>query len=427
MATKRNLTRLLFVAILPLLSGPALAGGSEPKQVTGELSVVDGVRVLRLWGTLSKQGFAQGYLIGQDVVDLWDGFLSSGAVGGSPQGYEEAVLPKLGIMVIAPRYEAELRGILAGLEARAGGPVQLPSVGRAFRYEDLVAANCVPDLSRLGCSSFAAWGSMTKGGKTLAGRNMDWYPIPALAGTQIIVARAAPPDSDRLGWVSVTWPGVIGCLTGMNSEGVSIATHDARGFKPTTATGYTPYILTFRDAIESAKAATAFADVAQVLRKRACTVGNNMMVTRPYTGAGPAAAVFEFDGDHTHTNGVTERLPDANVPYLACTNHYRKRTPPVTCGRFAKIDSVLASTLQDAQQYLDRETAWTLLDSVAIAEIATHHSVVFEPNASLMHVALMTDGKPAPQCRPAALNVSELIPGARSAAHSARKGKHVPD
>jgi hypothetical protein len=63
---------------------------------------------------------------------------------------------------------------------------------------------------------------------------------------------------------------------------------------------------------------------------------------------------------------------------------------------------------------LDVAGAWKLLQDVAQPgsagfPILTHHSVVFEPDRRLMHVAFSTGGKAAPLSRPIDLDVAELL------------------
>ena len=147
---------------------PASAAGPRQTKVNGTLTEIDGIPVLRVWGTPQERGFAYGYLVGKDIVRLVNGFLASGTIL-DVEGYDNRILPRLNLMKVPPEYEAELRGMLAGIEARAGGPVEVPAIGRPVRYEDLVAANSMGDMLRAGCSSFAAWGRMTRDGHTLAG------------------------------------------------------------------------------------------------------------------------------------------------------------------------------------------------------------------------------------------------------------------
>ncbi|MGB2988317.1 MAG: hypothetical protein WBE26_20800, partial [Phycisphaerae bacterium] len=60
---------------------------------------------------------------------------------------------------------------------------------------------------------------------------------------------------------------------------------------------------------------------------------------------------------------------------------------------------------------LTTKRAWNMLGGVSIEGIITHHSVVFEPNKRLMHVAFAENGKHAPKCKAVTLDVAKLLAG----------------
>jgi len=398
-----------FMSVLLLLTS-VVAGPPEVK-VNGTLTEIDGFRVLRVWGTPDERGFAHGYLLGEEMPRFLDGFLATGTILDA-EGYKNHVLPRLDLIKIQPEHEAELRAMLAGIEARAGGPVNVPVLGRPIEYDDLRAANCMGDMLRTGCSSFAAWGPMTKDGHTVGGHNMDWPTCPALEGSQLVIVHVPPPDSETLGWVGIFWPGLIGCTTGMNAEGVSVAMHDSNSPAPSGSGDFTSSTLLYREAIESAHAKTAIKDISQVLANRRTLPGYNMMVTRPYIGNGPGAVVFEHDGDRANGNGSTLREPDGPDTFLACTNHSRKRYEPRPGVRYPRLASGLDRIAGSGGRHqLDVNRAWKMLQGVPIEGIISHHSAVFEPNKKLMHVAMAEGGKHAPQCKKVTLDVSALLAG----------------
>lgn len=401
----------LTISLILSVSSAGLADANQTKavEVNGTLTQIDGLSVVRVWGTPAEQGFALGYLIaGDDFGPMVDAVLRSGVLG-DVKDYAEHVLPRLGKMDVPRKYEEQLKGLLAGIEAKIGGPVELSSLGRSLTYEDLVVINCMSDLVRTACSSFAAWDEMTEDGGTLAARNMDWPPIPALIGTQIVVAYIPPPESDTLGWVGITWPTFIGCLTGMNSEGVAIWTHDTGGHAASVDRGFTPYSMTYRETLESARAETAVQDVSGVLTNRRTIVGSNMMVARPNAGTAPTAMVFEFDGDLTDGQGVTLREPEGGESYIACTNHFRKRSPAMECGRYASLVQRLDEVAGNGDEHVTQEMAREMMRTVSATGF-THHTVVFEPDKRLMHVAVAESaGKDAPLCEAVTLDVAELL------------------
>jgi hypothetical protein len=409
---RRSRGWFLVLCIGLALSTAVYAGEGKP-EVNGTLTEIEGLTVLRVWGTPAERGFAHGYLMAEQIATVMDQYLRDGPLGqGSIEHYEKHTLPRIAMMKIDPVHEAEMRGILEGTEARLGGPVQMPILGRTLRYEDIVAVNCTGDLCRSGCSSFAAWGEMTPDGGTIGARNMDWPVIPCLLDTQIILVNVPEPDSGKLGWVSITWPCYIGVTTGMNTEGVTVATHDAGGYAASISSGFTPYGWTFRRALEEGHAATAKDDIARVIREGVSIVGNNMMVTRPFTGDGPGAYVFEFDGNVSLDGGLTIREPEPGESYLICTNHFRKRVEPREGVRYGMLSRMLETVAKrPGKLHVDTKRAWKSIGGVSCDDTLTYSSAVFEPNKGLMHVALTKSRRHAPKCRKVTLEVAKLVKG----------------
>jgi hypothetical protein len=400
------LRRFIILPLVCLIAivAPLTAAAVEVK---GELTEVNGARVLRVWGTPKEQGFAQGYLFGEDVKRVFPQILVMmySIVGAT---YEEYWLPKLQKMTIAPRFEEELRGMIEGIEAKVGGEVDLPGLGHKLRYEDLVLINCIGDVVRSGCSSFAAWGSMTEGGGTIAARNMDWPDMPPLIGTQIILVRMPAPGSKDLPYAAITWPTYIGVITGINAEGVMVAAHDADGHAPTLDKGFTPSGFIYRRVLESAHAKTARDDAARVIRESNAIVGSNMVITMPSIDGGPSAFVCEHDGDKNDGGGLTIRDPEPGESFFVCTNHFRKRSPPEDCSRYSTLTTRLKEIAADGKR-VTVDDGWKLLESVIPEHLLTHHSVVFEPNKMLVHIAFAEPGKSGPKCKHATLDVAELL------------------
>ncbi|MFQ5411503.1 MAG: C45 family autoproteolytic acyltransferase/hydrolase, partial [Phycisphaerae bacterium] len=365
----------------------ARATAPDAVAVKGLLSEIEGVRVLRVWGTPHERGYAHGYHMARDILALFEGYLKGESNGGKAAAYQMASMMVSRIMKIEPRYEQELRGMREGIEARLDGETTVSALKRKLNYTDLVAINCIPDSSRLGCSSFAAWGRLTKEGHTLAGRNLDWIRIDALEDNQIILCHLREPGNKSVaGWVSVTWPGLIGCLTGMNERGVTVSMHDAPSDPPEVPAGFTPRAFALRDAIEAAHSSTTIAerDILKVLRHRRVAVGNIVSVTTPFmpersgvSQTGPALAI-EYDGVTSRSGGVTLRSSTISwAPartrnrgcirlmggemFQICTNHYRQRGAAVSCDRYKTIKRRLGS-LESAGKMLDVEGAWKILD-----------------------------------------------------------------
>ena len=380
------------------------------EEVNGTLTEIEGISILRIWGTPWEQGYAHGYLIAEDIVTMLDNFIKRSVFGLNADTWENEVIPAISRFNIEQRFDVELQGMLAGIEARAESEVNIPSLGRALQYKDLAAINIGPDFFGIQCSSFAGWGPIITDGNTITGRNFDWQEVPGVFEKQFVIVYVSTAGSQRFGFVTINWPGIIGCFTVMNSEGVTLNINDTNGYPPAQTSGFHPRILIYREAIESAHAGIALNDVENVLKARITSTPQNLMITMPYSGDNQGSVVFEYDGNLTVDGGVTVREPDSTKFFQICTNHCRQRKQPTECWRFSLLSGQLESIAASrGVEHLTQEKAWELLDNVAVNN-PTHHRVVFEPNQKLVHVALSVVN-PAPQCNAVTLNVSELLKG----------------
>lgn len=380
------------------------------EDVNGSLTEIEGISILRIWGSPWEKGYAHGYLIAEDIVTMLDNFISGNTFGLNADKWENEVMPAISIFNIEQRFEEELQGMLAGIEARAGGKVNIPALDRSLKYDDLAAINIGPDFFGIECSSFSAWGSMTADSNTITGRNFDWQEIPGVFEKQYVIVYVSTVGSNRLGFVTINWPGIIGCFTVMNAEGVTLNINDTNGYPPIQTFGFYPRILIYREAIESAHAVTAINDIENILKARMTSTPQNLMITMPYGGNNQTSAVFEYDGNVLINSGVTTRKPDSTKFFQICTNHCRERKQPIVCERFSLLSGELENiAASGGTDHLTREKAWELLEGVAQGS-GTHHRVIFEPNQKLMHVSLSVV-IPALQYNAVTLNVSELLQG----------------
>jgi len=395
-------------------SSPTEPTGNEwlsvSEEVNGTLTEMNGIPVLRVWGTNYEQGYANGYLTAPDIIDYLQNSLVGGLYGYNASTYEN-ILASLNRMIIDQRYREEMQGMFDGIQARSDDPVIIPLLERELRLNDILTMNCALDFRPIMCSSFAAWGEMTSDGGTITGRNDDWPPISTLSSIkQLIVIHSFPSGSERLGFVSINTPGDIGCPTGMNAEGVTINRNAGNGSPSSAASSYYPRYLTYRTAIESAHAGTVVRDVKNVLEGRQTDGTIILMMSFPFTGNNKGSVVFEYDGNLSITNGVTVREPGASNSFQITTNHYRERRQPVDCERYTLLIGELNEiAVSGGTMHFTTEKAWNLLESVCAGGGLTLDSTVFEPNKKLMHVAFAENGVSAPSCRVVTLNVAELI------------------
>lgn len=435
LSAKKTLILSLMFLFLPAVSlgssdeipGAVLVRGMQ-LPIKGHLRHVEGVPVLTVWGTPWEQGFAHGYIFCDRITGFFDEFLSKEIGMLSPKEYEEWHI-KLSWLKMPSEHEAEMRGMLEGMEARAGGPVRINAVKRQMRYEDLVMANSMGDMSRLAmkCSSFAVWGSMTEDTCTLSARNYEWPEYEAMKGKGIVLVRLPPPGSGALGTVSVFYPGLLGVISAMNAEGVNVCTHDSSCSNPFSIPwGFTPITLLYREVLERARSAFAVEDITRVLAKNTTITGNNMMVSRPCAGWFAGGFVVEHDPCLDQDRGATVREPDEGKDYVICTNRFFTREVPSSvklapCERFEKLTRKLDEIANNPDlPRITLEKVWELAESVPIEGLVTYHRIVFEPDKKLMHVAFPADGEPVKRIT---LDVAKLLKRDEAGARKTAAGK----
>ncbi|MFC2089055.1 C45 family autoproteolytic acyltransferase/hydrolase [Calditrichota bacterium] len=378
------------------------------EDVNGNLQDINGIQVMKLWGTAYEQGYAHGYLKAPDFVAFIDEYLADPIARFNRNDWETG-LEMLDIFEYPAAYEDELQGILDGMEARAGGEVPIQAFQRVLTINDLRGLQS--DLDKIQCSSFSAWGAMTSDGGTITGRNMDYDPIAVMMESQMIIVRIPSAISEKLAWVAISWPGEIGCTTGMNEEGVTVSQQDVYRYPPTATDRFTPDNLVHRLIIESAHAATVVQNIENILQSHYVATGCAPMISWPYTGDSTASVVPEFDGKVSITNGYSIRQPQEGQAFQIVANHFRERIPPMQdCWRYNLIENRLLQISASAGvEHVTTNVAWDLLANTPIAETVSMHSVVFEPNKMLMHVAFSENGQHAPNCTKVTFDIGDLL------------------
>lgn len=197
----------------------------ENVEVNGLLEEVKGVRVLRVWGSHQEMGFAQGYLLADELVDLFENVLFDTMLANFPRQWTyERVVNRMNEQILWPEgYREEMEAIIQGMEAALG---ELPVItherieaGSVVVNADMIALlNAHTDLIDLprDCCSFAAWGSTTGDGLVRVGGSQQgaWGPLH-----EVVLLMVRQP-TDGLSTVCSNVPGSLTCMRGLNETGV---------------------------------------------------------------------------------------------------------------------------------------------------------------------------------------------------------------
>jgi len=166
--------------------------------------------------------------------------------------------------------------------------------------------HALQDLALVGCSSFAAWGEKSEDGNLILGRNFDFYAGDDFAKDKI-VAFINPKEGHP--FMMVTWAGMIGAVSGMNIEGLTVTINAAKSKVPLVAK--TPISILTREILQYA---STLDQAIAIAKKRKVFVSESILVGSAKDGK---AIIIEVTPDDF---GVYE-VPNSNQ--LICSNHFQ--------------------------------------------------------------------------------------------------------
>lgn len=365
------------------------------REVNGVVREVEGVEVLTVWGTSYEMGYAHGYLLGPRIMELWDREL----VRGQWEVYANVLPQILELAAILPRHQAELTGMLAGMADNPEVELYVPELGRDFGLDDLSALNCA-DFNR--CEAMAVWGELTEDGSTITARNFGYAVVPytypgttMFDNTLLIAYDPSRPNGRR--HFTVSWPGVIGCITGMNEAGVTLYINNGedgvdvlQSPNPPTPHSLSPCILTLREILEAGDCADPVYGAFEMLQSVRLFKGYIITVASPHTGSDvETAGVIEADSE-----GLVLRLPSDTHPLtpnriFACTV-YQKYHPVRYDIQYRSMQMGVSLVTDGGARNLRDNTVRAImaLASSVGGMSATQHSVIFHPNDLSFNVYL---------------------------------------
>jgi predicted choloylglycine hydrolase len=251
--------------------------------------------------------------------------------------------------------------------------------------------HALQDLALVGCSSFAAWGEKSEDGNLILGRNFDFYAGDDFAKDKI-VAFVNPKDGHP--FMMVTWAGMIGAVSGMNREGLTVTINAAKSKIPLMAK--TPVSILTREILQYA----ATLDEAVVIAKnRKVFVSESIMVGSANDGK---AIIIEVT---PHSFGIYE-VPNSNQ--LICSNHFQSVELKNDENNQLQIENSHSKyrfermeQLFDANPKIDPQIAADILrnkeglnnlplgygNEKALNQLMAHHAIIFKPKERLVWVS----------------------------------------
>ena len=366
------------LAILLVLSASVAWSQNPPLEVKGHLRSIDGIDFVFVHGNLEEQGYAEGYLAGDKILELFEGFVLHKSNLPFSFMWDRLILPRARKRAEVPGWTREYCAALhRGMRAHFPKLTKIERLGRELEVDDLVALCLVPDIMGLMCSSFAVWNDQAPGGGPIVGRNLDYKSTPALLKNTFVTVHG--PRKNRAGWLSIGW-GSFGCLTGISDRGVFLAIHDVPRSRIKGET-FTPRVTALQELLETlVPSADTLKDVAKTLRSHRYGMGGNVMIAWKGSETTRGAVIAELSPAKKLADGVKLRGPTSGKSHVACSNHHRiVKGEPRRCWRYEALRAGAAKT---APSGLGSKQAWELIEQSKVN--STLYQVVVDLNTGTL-------------------------------------------
>lgn len=251
--------------------------------------------------------------------------------------------------------------------------------------------HAMQDLMMVGCSSLAVWNENTEDGDLLIGRNFDFYVGDDFAKNKLI--EFVEPENG-IPYMSVSWPGMIGVVSGMNKEGITVTINAGKSKIPLTAK--TPISFVTREILQFAK---NIDEAIAIAKKRKVFVSESILVG---SANDKSAVIIEVSPDNFGIYKVE------NSSKIVCTNHFQsdaykddKRNQKHIVEshseyRYEKLNELLqenpklnpekmASILRDKSGLKGEKIGYG--NEKALNQLLAHHAVIFSPEKKLVWVS----------------------------------------
>ncbi|GAB0156375.1 acyl-CoA--6-aminopenicillanic acid acyl-transferase [Chryseobacterium sp. Alg-005] len=251
--------------------------------------------------------------------------------------------------------------------------------------------HALQDLAMVGCTSLAVWNENTEDGDLLIGRNFDFYVGDDFAKNKVV--EFVKPEQG-IPYMSVSWPGMIGVVSGMNQEGITITINAGKSKIPLTAK--TPISLVTREILQYAK---NIDEAITLAKKRKVFVSESILVGSAHD---KNAVIIEV----SPTNFGVYRVQNSSQVF--CTNHFQSEAykndqrnqkhiiESHSEYRYEKLQELLqqnkklnpekmAAILRDQSGLKGEKIGYG--NEKAINQLLAHHAVIFSPQKKLVWVS----------------------------------------
>ncbi len=290
---------------------------------------------------------------------------------------------------ILPEFKAEIYGSSAYMADKFD--YIAPKYQRVLNYHaahDI--GHALQNMNLVGCTSFAVKDSTAENGKLLIGRNFDFYFGGDFAKDQIVAFYR--PDSGYQ-FMSITWAGFSGVVSGMNEKGLTITLNSAKSAIPSK--GKTPVSIIAREVLQYA---ANIDEAYTIVKKHPTFIAETFLIG---SAADKKAALIEKSPDKTDiiyqsdtpliaTNHFqSDSLADTplNLEYMSeGVSTYRQNRVEQLIDSLKPLNETKVASILRNQKGLDGKDIG-MGNEKAINQLIAHHSVIFSPEDMMVWVS----------------------------------------
>lgn len=282
---------------------------------------------------------------------------------------------------VTPEYKQEIYGVSQSASDKYGYiGTKYQRILNYHSAHDI--GHALQNLMLVGCTSFGTWGTASQDSSLIIGRNFDFYVGDNFAKNKIVLF-----TNPKTGYkfMSVTWGGFIGVVSGMNEKGLTVTINAAKSNIPTGSA--TPVSLVAREILQYAK---NISEAVAIAKSRKMFVSESFLVG----SAEDNKAV------------IIEKTPkaldiyDPNRNSILCTNHFQGNNLGTTkINKESLAESASPYRYQRLTQLLQNNGPNTVQKTIdilrdtrgldgndiglgnekAVNQLIAHHAVVFQP------------------------------------------------
>jgi len=391
--------------------------------------------ILHVWGNHYERGYAHGYYMAPEVLDVMQNYFFQSFCFGSSGVYNTLYAHFTTAFDPDQKYETEAQGLLDGV-ASAGQSIYFQPLGRNLNYSDVLMANAIVDLSQvrnsfgsgeefpLGCASLSSWGAATQADSLLNGsgvitRLLDWNRDNSLIQNPILIVHH-PSEPDERKWISFTYPGLIGALSAISNTQNYASLNMGNVHGGTNYTNLHPILLSIRNGLEmndyDQNGDQDTFDVFAAIQAKTHRAGTIVHTLWQQGTAVQSAAIENNNGATVYRTTENSYLPSG---HLLATNHFRQLTSPVCCLRYQNVSDSLYLNAN-----ISAKRQWQVLTGAA-GDYNNLMAIQYTPSTGNIVWTVTTDVLPAFLAPALGLNTSELFSFVPLAA-SDQVSNHLP-